>query len=118
MITAALAVGMGVFIYANYNPSESAYFPKCIFYSLTGLKCPGCGSQRCIHSLLKGELAAALHYNAFFVANIPILAILLVGEALRLRRSDIYLRIYRTSYIWAYLALTMAWWIGRNLFGL
>jgi hypothetical protein len=108
---------MGIFVYARYSPSESAFFPKCIFHSLTGLKCPGCGSQRCVHSLLRGDVAAALRYNTFFVANIPLVAILLYGEAMRQRKPAIYHKIYRVPFIWAYLILTIAWWIGRNVFG-
>ena len=47
-----LAVSVLALIYYKFNPSDIAIFPKCPFLLLTGLKCPGCGSQRAIHSLL------------------------------------------------------------------
>ncbi len=35
-------------LYRTHNPSGNIYFPKCPFRELTGLKCPGCGSQRAV----------------------------------------------------------------------
>ena len=52
LVVAALVV-FG-FIYFALDPSRSDLFPRCVFLSLTGYKCPGCGSQRAIHALLHG----------------------------------------------------------------
>ena len=49
----------------------------------TGLECPGCGSQRAIHSLLNGDLVAAVHYNALTVAAIPYIAVYLTTVSLQ-----------------------------------
>ena len=38
-------------IYYRVSPTSSVFFPKCAFLMLTGLKCPGCGSQRAVHAL-------------------------------------------------------------------
>lgn len=35
----------------------------CIFKSVTGIPCPGCGSTRAIQSCLKGDIATGLWYN-------------------------------------------------------
>ena len=43
---------------------ESGLYPRCMFRQLTGLDCPGCGSQRAIHALLHGHVAEAWGYNA------------------------------------------------------
>lgn len=43
------------------------------FYLLTGLHCPGCGSQRAIVSLLQGNFLDALHNNLLAVAALPFL---------------------------------------------
>ena len=64
-----------MYTYGNMNiyhndPSDTTSgvpFPKCLFFSLTGLQCPGCGSQRALHSLLHLDLVAALRYNAYMV---------------------------------------------------
>ena len=35
----------------------------CIFYSLTGLPCPGCGMTRSVHFLIHGDLLHSLQYH-------------------------------------------------------
>jgi len=49
------------------NPTENEIFPRCIFNSLTGYYCPGCGSQRAIHSLLHLDFAGVTGNNFLFV---------------------------------------------------
>jgi hypothetical protein len=39
--------------------------PPCGFLTLTGLPCPACGLTTCFAYLARGELALALHANAF-----------------------------------------------------
>lgn len=41
----------------------------CVFYTFTGLYCPGCGMTRCVLSLFNGDLYQAFRYNAlaFFI---------------------------------------------------
>ncbi|PRX47099.1 uncharacterized protein DUF2752 [Prauserella shujinwangii] len=41
--------------------------PVCPTKALFGLTCPGCGGMRMLYSLLHGDLAAALHFNAVTV---------------------------------------------------
>ncbi|WP_225974845.1 DUF2752 domain-containing protein [Arachidicoccus ginsenosidivorans] len=50
---------------------DSSWFPKCPFRSLTGLQCPGCGSQRAIHDLLNLDILGAFRENALMVVSIP-----------------------------------------------
>jgi len=58
-------------IYYIFDPLGSPYFPRCPFLVLTGLQCPGCGSQRAIHHLLNFELIAAVKANALVVLFLP-----------------------------------------------
>lgn len=67
-------------IYFSFNPSKNAIFPKCPFFVLTGLKCPGCGSQRAIHSLLHLNYAEAFRHNALLVVSLPLIIILIYAE--------------------------------------
>lgn len=48
----------------------------CVFHSVTGLKCPGCGVSRMIISLVHLDFAAAFHYNAALFVLIPVFLIL------------------------------------------
>ncbi|HZY38727.1 MAG TPA: DUF2752 domain-containing protein [Mucilaginibacter sp.] len=62
-------------IYYRFNPAKYSFFPKCPFHSLTGLDCPGCGSQRAFYFLLHGNIPAALSENVLLVASIPFLLV-------------------------------------------
>lgn len=54
-------------LYYFVNPSESILFPKCPLYATTGIHCPGCGSQRAFHELLKFNFLGVLNQNMLFV---------------------------------------------------
>lgn len=76
---------------------------------MTGLQCPGCGSQRAIHALLHGQLTEAWHYNAALFFAVP-LCILYVISPRRLRPL-----LYSPAALLAIAAAIAAWFIGRNL---
>lgn len=61
------------YLYYRYDPMEHAWFPKCPFKAVTGLDCPGCGSQRAIHALLHGHFGEAMRYNVLILPFIPYL---------------------------------------------
>ena len=105
-------------IYFFFNPANNIFFPKCPFYWLTGLKCPGCGSQRAIHSLLHLDLETAFKYNALLVSSLPIIIILGYIELKRGRYPNLYLKIHNTKFIWGYFIATISWWISRNVFNI
>lgn len=69
-----LVVGYLIALYI-FDPKEYSLFPRCVFYSLTGLKCAGCGGQRALHSLLRGEFLQALKYNCFLTVFLPVFAV-------------------------------------------
>ncbi len=110
-----LLLGAGV-VFFTFNPETSAIFPRCPFLVLTDLKCPGCGSQRAIHALLHGNVAAAFRYNAMMVLSLPIIFLLLYAEAFRRQKPAFYSRIHRSTYIWIYFAVVIAWSVARNIF--
>ena len=114
LVTLFIAIMAGV-VYFAYDPSQSQFFPRCVFLSLTGWQCPGCGSQRAIHALLHGDLASAWHYNAALLVALPVLGVYLVGELKRTTWPNYYRTISRPIVIYIILGALIAWWIGRNL---
>lgn len=68
------------------DPALSRFYPICLFHSMTGLLCPGCGSSRAVHQLLHGHIATAFKCNAILVVSIPIVAFLFLRHSLY-RRS-------------------------------
>lgn len=104
------------FIYYAIDPATSTAFPRCTFLTLTGYKCPGCGSQRAIHALLNGDIKGALGYNAMLIVAIPWIALCLFAEGQRTRRPRLYERLNAPLLIWLFLVAVLAWWVLRNIF--
>ena len=48
--------------------------PPCLFYELTGLYCPGCGTGRFMLALLHLEFYAAFRYHPLLFLSFPFLA--------------------------------------------
>ena len=89
----------------------------CVFYELTGLYCPGCGSGRAARALLRGDLAAAFGHNALaFLLGLPC-AGLLLWEYLRLVFPGLELKRVRLPgrAATAALVLILTFWLLRNL---
>ncbi len=63
-------------LFFHLDPATQPIFPKCIFHSLTGLHCPGCGSQRAIHDLLHFDIEGVVQNNFLFL---PALVISIYG---------------------------------------
>ncbi len=78
---AALLAGIGWLYW--FPPGQSGFYPLCLFHSLTGLSCPGCGATRALHFLLHGEWAVAFRCNALLVIALPWLAFLAGRRAYR-----------------------------------
>lgn len=105
---------LGVF-YANATP-ESGLYPRCVFKMLTGLSCPGCGSQRAIHSMLGGDFVAAFRHNALFVVELPLIALLLSARVLGSRAPKLNRLLSARFFILFILATIIIWTIVRNIF--
>ena len=113
VLAALLVFGL---IYFALDPSSSGLFPRCVFLSMTGFKCPGCGSQRAIHALLHGDVIGAFRYNAFLLIAIPWIALCLYAESRRVPNPRLYARLNSPLLIWLFLAMLLLWWLLRNIF--
>lgn len=101
------------FIDARYSP----LFPKCIFYSLTGLYCPGCGSQRAFSSLLHGQFWQAVNYNSLFLLSLPFLFYSAAIAVINLFREKKIVQqlFYSPLFVKILFVLIIVFWITRNL---
>lgn len=109
----AIVVAMGA-VYFAFDPAEARWMPKCMLHVLTGLDCPGCGSQRALHALLHGDLGAAWRANAMLLLLIPYLLLLLVAELIRDRRPRLFRTLYSQTSVIVVVTLIVAWGIIRN----
>jgi hypothetical protein len=72
VVAVLAAAGTVLFL---FNPSLHSFYPRCMLYTMTGIYCPGCGSQRALHQLFHGHLETALRCNALLVLGLPVLAV-------------------------------------------
>lgn len=108
-ILAALAAGAALVVLYFFAPTEHPFYPRCVFHSLTGLACPGCGSLRAVHNLLHGEFAAAFRLN-------PLMMILLPAAAgAWLARREAAFTALRPVWIWVVLSVILLFSVLRNL---
>ena len=114
IITVVVAV-IAAIVYFYFDPSSSRLFPRCLFLETTGVKCPGCGSQRAIHALLHGNVAAAWQFNAMVVIAIPLIAFYVVVSVLKDRWSRLYRVLFSRTVLFSLVGLIVLWWVVRNV---
>ncbi len=111
-----LVLGVIMVFYFNYNPSDYNLFPKCPFYTMTGLYCPGCGSQRAIHQILHGHILKGLSHNFLIILLIFVLScdaiILLMNSILKRKLKNI---LHKPIITYLILALVILFWFLRNI---
>jgi hypothetical protein len=71
LVALALAPIACVVLYLFNPAAEDDPYPNCPFFLLTGFFCPGCGSLRAYHQLLRGNLGTALGLNPLMVLALP-----------------------------------------------
>jgi len=98
------------------DPSKNQLFPRCIFHSLTGYYCPGCGSQRAIHNLLHLDIAGVVGNNFLFLP--AVLAIIyhyihpFLNKKFNWRLPNFF---YMKNTPWVIFGIILLFWLLRNL---
>jgi hypothetical protein len=77
--TAALAAAV-LFL---FDPATAGFYPPCLFKTVLGRQCPGCGSLRAAHQLLHGNIREAWALNPTLLIVGPLAAALTLFELLR-----------------------------------
>jgi|SRR5450631_469822 hypothetical protein len=116
IVLGATAIGVGTMVFF-FNPSTHGFYPVCLFHSLTGLNCPGCGMTRALYALLHGNLRLALKDNALFVLTLAALAVYSVRLILRKMRNRPAVLNVPPKFLWTFLAIAFVFAVIRNLPG-
>lgn len=105
-----------IIIYYLFDPGELIIFPKCIFYSVTGWYCPGCGSQRAIHHLLHLNIKGVVDDNMLIIPGFLIIGYHYSHQALN-RRYKLQLPniLYYKKTPWLIFIILIAYWVIRNI---
>lgn len=116
----ALAGLFGILLYKYFNPIDHAFFPKCPIKQVSGLDCPGCGSQRAVHFALNGDLSQAFQQNQLIFLLAPYI---ILGFYLQLvpqpTSGELQLRklLYGPRAIQIVLAIIILFTLLRNILG-
>lgn len=70
-----LFLGIGYYIFYQ----KTGLGIPCLFHSVTGLYCPGCGITRVITYTVQGEFLTAMGYNHALFFLLPVLAVLFLS---------------------------------------
>ncbi len=115
LVLLLLILGVAVLFFI-LDPTKYNIFPHCMFHSLTGAYCPGCGSQRALHSLLHLRLGEVVSYNFLFLpAGLFILYHYLhplLNKTFQLKLPNLF---YKKNTPWVVLTIVLLFWILRNL---
>ena len=114
LLQAGLILGIGL-AYAVFVRLSGLSIP-CPFHAVTGLLCPGCGVTRMCLALLRLDFAAAWRANPVLLLLLPVLAALLLRQAVRYvktGRSTLSRR--ESALVWGMAAVLLLWGIARNL---
>lgn len=110
-----LLLGLAVLFFI-LDPNNSELFPKCIFHSLTGCYCPGCGSQRAIHSLLHLDFYGVIGNNFLFI---PALLLIIYHYLHSVLNKWFLWKLPNVFYFkktpWIIFGVILIFWIIRNI---
>lgn len=115
IIVGLLIVGictLGVWYLYHYKSP----FP-CMFYQVTGLYCPGCGTGRSAFDLIHLNIVEAMSHNIFFVIVFPFITYYMIKVYLEYLFQRKILPFFKISYR-AGVILTVGivfYWIARNI---
>lgn len=103
-------------LYIFWNPSDSYIFPKCPFYSATGIYCPGCGSQRATHKILNGSIIDGIRHN-YLIALLSLVLlyevyVFIMNELLNQKIPNV---LHKSKITISILILIISFWVLRNI---
>jgi len=114
VVLAAAALGSGAILFF-FDPAKHGFYPICLFHSLTGWYCPGCGATRAAYQLLHGHLLRALQDNALFVLTLVVLAAQGAWSVAKKIRNQPVAFVVSPKMLWALLVIALVFTGLRNL---
>lgn len=104
-------------LYFFLDAREGDIFPHCPFNTLTGLYCPGCGSQRAISSLLHANFIQAAGFNILLVLSLPFLmyAAVVAGINAFVKHKLKQPIFYSPFFVKTVLVVVVVFFIARNI---
>jgi hypothetical protein len=110
----ALAAAIAAYGLRTFGPS---WMPGCLFRSVTGWECPGCGMTRGTYALLHGQIRQAFAFNPVGMILLPLGLVAMGVELIGwIRGKSLPVRIYPGGRgAWAMAGVVMVWLVWRNV---
>ena len=109
----SLLAGAATYLFLVDPATENGY-PPCLFRSLTGWQCPGCGSTRALHQLMHGHPIVAFELNPLLLISLPFIVFVLLrlsgSSPIGGNRTDGF----PASVGWLALTVVIGFWVFRN----
>ena len=109
-------LGGGIYYFYQNDPAQSeTVFILCVTKNISGVDCPGCGSQRAFHELLHGNFIKAAKLNLTIYFFTPLLLFLFLKTALKPFRIDLPDILITTKRLMLILFFLLLFTVLRNL---
>ena len=109
-------LGAGIYYFYQHDPAQSeTVFILCVTKNISGIDCPGCGSQRAFHELLHGNFIGAAKLNITIYFFIPLLLFLFLKIALKPFRIYFPDLLISTKWLLLILILLLIFTVIRNI---
>lgn len=109
-------LGGGIYYFYQNDPAQSeTVFILCVTKNISGIDCPGCGSQRAFHELLHGNFIKAAKLNLTIYFFTPLLLFLFLKTALKPFRIDLPDLLITTKRLMLILFFLLLFTVLRNL---
>ena len=109
-------LGEGIYYFYQHDPAQSeTVFILCVTKNISGIDCPGCGSQRAFHELLHGNFIKAAKLNLTIYFFTPLLLFLFLKTVLKPFRIDLPDLLITTKRLMLILFFLLLFTVLRNL---
>ncbi len=101
----------------TYDPQgPQIQTPPCLFRTMTGFFCPGCGTRSALIQLAQGNLYAAFRLNPLAVLTVPLGIYFVISQAHIAFTGRSLPRLFLPPFwIWALFILIVLYGVARNL---
>ena len=109
-------LGGGIYYFYQNDPAQSeTVFILCVTKNISGIDCPGCGSQRAFHELLHGNFIKAAKLNLTIYFFTPLMLFLFLKTVLKPFRIDLPDLLITTKRLMLILFFLLLFTVLRNL---
>ncbi len=109
-----IVVGLGYYLFTSITKIGI----PCMFETVTGMSCPGCGVTRSLSSIIEGDIAGAFQYNFGLMILSPIILVIIAYTWYMWMHDKAASNKVITIVTIVVLVLLIIWMVIRNIYGI